>query len=529
MSVNAPAMLPGGQVDPLSADELYARATDGVGSAPATSDAVEMADTALAAPLSSALHARLRSDPRAWRRALGLAFGGKAAPAELDALARAGESGDLPLPARVRFLSSHEFAGHERGAYAGGEGGTVYLDERLLADPAALERVFAEEVGHHLDAVLGGPDARGDEGAIFAEALLGRAAGRTRGAGGADRPGETRSERLERLRTENDHGTLTVDGRQIAVEFDRDVEYAILDEGMIDDAGAFALTDLTATDIDLDVGASFELEPWDADTFALPGGELFGDTSGELFEDPAFTFEVPEEGYTDPSGLFDIDDIADPGGYGFVTDYLAAAKPGVDPPRIGLTDEALGAFGEFESETTFDGRAVFGQVPSAGYGHALAGAEAGVSFSGLEWKAPTPATPAESRTNEAAPTFAFTGGEVRDALRERIADSDWEATPDSPFSSGNVGAGEFHIADDLDLRLEPLPVQAAPLMVPRPPVDGQEEPGGKGGDPLPVPDLPISTTGGDDLPPFPPISEGALSLGQLPVFGLLGARRSGTT
>ena len=58
------------------------------------------------------------------------------------------------------------------GAYDAANGGTIYLDRRLQSDPKALESVYAEELGHHLDAKLGGPDAAGDEGAIFSRSLL---------------------------------------------------------------------------------------------------------------------------------------------------------------------------------------------------------------------------------------------------------------------------------------------------------------------------------------------------------------------
>ena len=238
--------------------------------------------------LSDALRGRLRHDPRAWRRALALAFSGKAEPDALAALAAAGARGTLPLPARVRLLPSERFGGGERGAYAGGDGGTVYLDERLLAerDPAVLERVLAEEVGHHLDAVLGGADARGDEGAIFAAALLGKA---PRGAA------------LAALRAEDDRGVLHVDGRRVEVEFSADelgedvldaktlggeLEHALLDRGTVEGGAAVDVVDIGA-DVGFAAETEFELEPWGGGELSL-GGE---DTGVDRFAFEELSFE----------------------------------------------------------------------------------------------------------------------------------------------------------------------------------------------------------------------------------------------
>ena len=63
---------------------------------------------------------------------------------------------------------------------------------------------MAEIWFHHLDAQLGGQDAAGDEGAIFAKSLL---------------EGPVGTEELAALKSEDDSGFITIGGKQVAVEF----------------------------------------------------------------------------------------------------------------------------------------------------------------------------------------------------------------------------------------------------------------------------------------------------------------------
>ena len=90
------------------------------------------------------------------------------------------------------------------GAYSSANGGSIYLDRRLLNEPKALESIYTEELGHHIDAILGGQDAAGDEGAIFSKSLL---------------EGKISATELKTLKTENDSGFITIDGKRAAVEF----------------------------------------------------------------------------------------------------------------------------------------------------------------------------------------------------------------------------------------------------------------------------------------------------------------------
>jgi len=105
----------------------------------------------------------------------------------------------------VQFVDAGSLGAGALGAYDSANGGTLYLDRSLLnGEPAKLQSVFNEEMGHHLDAVLGGADAAGDEGAVFAQTL---------------EQGPLDQNTLSLLRSENDHGLILVEGRLIEVEF----------------------------------------------------------------------------------------------------------------------------------------------------------------------------------------------------------------------------------------------------------------------------------------------------------------------
>ncbi|GHC98419.1 hypothetical protein GCM10007320_54090 [Pseudorhodoferax aquiterrae] len=72
------------------------------------------------------------------------------------------------------------------------------------ADTATLARVLVEELGHGLDARLNGAaDTAGDEGEAFAVAISGQRIG---------------APEQQRIATENDHGSVTIDGVTYAVE-----------------------------------------------------------------------------------------------------------------------------------------------------------------------------------------------------------------------------------------------------------------------------------------------------------------------
>jgi len=150
------------------------------------------------------LQASVENDPEGLRRALTQAFGDKADAATLDRLASRIMTNGLPMPAAIAFVEPGTLGDANRGAYDAADGGTLLLDRRLLEEPQRLHAVFAEEMGHHLDATLGGEDAAGDEGEIFARSLL---------DGGLD------AGTLTRLQGQLDHGFIIRHGLRTQVEF----------------------------------------------------------------------------------------------------------------------------------------------------------------------------------------------------------------------------------------------------------------------------------------------------------------------
>lgn len=122
--------------------------------------------------LADSIQQRAQEHPSAFREALQQAFGDKTSPSVLDAVASKAAGGNLPMPQSIRFVDAGTLGPHTMGAYSRADGGTIYLDSRLLNASQILEAIFTEELGHHLDAELGGQDATGNEGAIFAHALL---------------------------------------------------------------------------------------------------------------------------------------------------------------------------------------------------------------------------------------------------------------------------------------------------------------------------------------------------------------------
>ena len=116
-------------------------------------------------------------------------------------------SGPAALGVNVRVLNASVMGVHEGGYSASAPGGpTIYVRSDLLqAPPDLIRSVLIEELGHHIDVMLnGGLDSPGDEGELFS-ALV-------RGAVVDDAT-------MRRILTEDDHGTLVVDGGIVAVEF----------------------------------------------------------------------------------------------------------------------------------------------------------------------------------------------------------------------------------------------------------------------------------------------------------------------
>jgi len=154
--------------------------------------------------LTTGFQSQANADPVALRAALQQAFGNKASSAQIDQLSEQILSGNTPMPANVEVVDAKSLGATHYGAYSTENGGTIYLDARLLNKPHLMQSVFNEELGHHFDYVLGGNDARGDEGAVFAQAF---------------KSGPLDDIALTRLQLENDAGFIYNDGKLITVEF----------------------------------------------------------------------------------------------------------------------------------------------------------------------------------------------------------------------------------------------------------------------------------------------------------------------
>jgi hypothetical protein len=111
--------------------------------------------------------------------------------------------GDFSFLPDVKFVDAATLAGG-KGAYNEKEG-VVYISKDVAAsNPDQAAQVFVEEAGAHLDAKLNTVDTKGDEGEMFRRVLS----------------GEHLSEReIDAIRNDDDHGTITVDGKKVEVEF----------------------------------------------------------------------------------------------------------------------------------------------------------------------------------------------------------------------------------------------------------------------------------------------------------------------
>jgi hypothetical protein len=143
-------------------------------------------------------------EPAAFAKLLDQSFGTKLNASTRAQLTEMAKAGNLPTPAQVRFVGD-DVLGGALGAYSAANGGTIFLSESLKNDPASLKAVMAQEMGHHLDAVIGGPDAKGDEGRVF--------------AAGLEKGGPLSASEYAAQSSVRDHGTVTVDGQKLDVEF----------------------------------------------------------------------------------------------------------------------------------------------------------------------------------------------------------------------------------------------------------------------------------------------------------------------
>ncbi len=179
------------------------------GSRPAQRIATESqpppADSARTARIKSEFEKRfgaLANDPAKFHEMLRTIYGENYDFAKAEALRERALAGDFSWLPPIEFASAVELHG-ANGAYDAKDG-VVYLNEDLMGDPKLLAATYLEEAGHHLDTLLGAGDAAGDEGELFRRLLSGE---------------DLSAAQIAAIKSENDHGVITVDGKQIEVEF----------------------------------------------------------------------------------------------------------------------------------------------------------------------------------------------------------------------------------------------------------------------------------------------------------------------
>jgi Domain of unknown function (DUF4157) len=110
--------------------------------------------------------------------------------------------GDYSWLPSVEFRSDSTLSGGN-GAFDASQN-KVLINERFLGDPDRAAAIYSEEVGHFLDTQVNKRDTVGDEGEMFRRLLSGE--------------NLTAAQRTA-IQNDNDHGVITLDGKQTEVEF----------------------------------------------------------------------------------------------------------------------------------------------------------------------------------------------------------------------------------------------------------------------------------------------------------------------
>jgi hypothetical protein len=143
--------------------------------------------------------------------------------AELLTLA---QNGQMPEPPNVRFVDAGDLKGGN-AAYVNEGGGTILLSRELLTrqpfSAQAVQDAFAEEMFHHLERTVrpDGSDTAGDEGRGGLQALRAYREDKDNLQGISTAGAKGRDEQAQGVSTvsSGDHGTVTLDGRTVAAEF----------------------------------------------------------------------------------------------------------------------------------------------------------------------------------------------------------------------------------------------------------------------------------------------------------------------
>lgn len=113
-------------------------------------------------------------------------------------------TGDFSTLAPIKIVASADIKGSS-GAFADTTN-QIYLAEDILTGSNVNQAVSVvlEEIGHSIDPRLNSSDSLGDDGEIFANIVQGKGLS---------------PEQIQTLKAEDDHATITIDGKILAVEF----------------------------------------------------------------------------------------------------------------------------------------------------------------------------------------------------------------------------------------------------------------------------------------------------------------------
>jgi hypothetical protein len=172
----------------------------------ASSPPETQADPKLTASLQSTMKEQFAAqaqDPRAFHDLMAKVYGADYDQNKAEALRQKALAGDFSWLPPVRLLDSATLHG-ANGAYDAKDG-VVYINADLAAkNPKLAAATYVEEAGAHLDTMLNRSDAAGDEGELFRRVMGGE---------------KLSTQEVASIRAENDHGTIVVDGKEVAVEF----------------------------------------------------------------------------------------------------------------------------------------------------------------------------------------------------------------------------------------------------------------------------------------------------------------------
>ncbi len=163
---------------------------------------------------NSQLEARLQStmkeqfataakDPRGFHDLMQKVYGAGYDHEKAEGLRQKALAGDFSWLPPVKLLDSQTLHG-ANGAYDAKDG-VVFINADLAAkDPKLAASTYVEEAGAHIDTLLNKSDTVGDEGEMFRRLLSGE---------------KLSAAQVKEIRSDDDRGTITVNGQQVAVEF----------------------------------------------------------------------------------------------------------------------------------------------------------------------------------------------------------------------------------------------------------------------------------------------------------------------